>query len=447
MSKFVGGYNISIEGKPSSVITGHEKPEVLHLPLSSRSFDFDAMRVENGESVKRGQILAGDPVNFFVPLLAPMDGTVNLDAVERHISLENLSGSVDGSPDDEFEILDEENKRQLLLRLGVWSFMAKLDDGKVPDPETAPDALIVSPERFEPFFPSPDVFMSEHLDRFAEGLEQLHKVLDDTEVHLVLPENMSEIGNTLQRALNQSEAWFKRFEVPDLYPSENPALAAQMLGLNPDTTWTIDAQAVLAAEQALKHGRPYVTRIISVGGPEAANPSHFRVPIGYPLAALIGNSDPSVELRLIDGGVLTGRALETTQIGLDAQCVALTILRENTEREVLAFAQAGFGKQSFSRSFASALQPLFNEKFTTALRGEARPCVFCGYCEDACPAGLIPHVIYRYLDNDRIEDALRVGLSQCVECGLCSYVCLSKIEHLKLFREEKKKYAEEGSEE
>ena len=149
---------------------------------------------------------------------------------------------------------------------------------------------------------------------------------------------------------------------------------------------------------------------------------------------------------MIDGGTLTGKAIGGGQKGFDAECVALNVLQENTEREVLAFVQAGFSKQSYSKAFASVFKPLFKENLNTALRGEARPCVFCGYCEDVCPAGIIPHLIYRYLDNERPEDAYRVGLDQCVDCGLCSYVCLSKINHLDLFLAEKSKYETESVE-
>jgi len=448
--KFVGGYNILLEGKPSGEITGHTALDVLHLPLFSGSLDFSALQVENGDSVKQGQILAEDPVNYFVPLLAPMNGTVNLDAVERHVTLENISSTPDGQANDSNAKIVPEDRLQTLLRLGVWSFMAKVNSGRIPDPGTEPEALIIPVTRFEPFFPSPDVFLKDNIDRFVDGLGLIHQALSDVEAHIevktsiILPEDMSEIGSQLRQALKEKADWAKLIEVPDNYPNENPALIAQLLEINPDSTWTIDAQAVLGAEQALNHGRPYVTRVVSVGGPAVAHPGHFRLPVGYPLSPLMEQVDAYDELRIIDGGVLTGRSIDEAQKGLGAQCVALTVLEEITKREVLPFAHAGFEKHGYTRTFASLLKPLFRERYTTALRGEVRPCIFCGACEDVCPAGLIPHVIYRYLDNDREEDALRVGLDQCVECGLCSYVCPSKIEHLNAFQEEKGKSATES---
>ncbi len=245
----------------------------------------------------------------------------------------------------------------------------------------------------------------------------------------------------MRETIKDNSDWVTLQEVESRYPSENPALVARAHDFDLDGVWTLDTQAVLAIEQALNHGIPHLTRIIAVSGPAISNPAHFQVPIGYPLSSLLPGKRE--EVRMIDGGTLTGRTVEASQLGLDSECISLTCLEENTNREVLAFAQVGLGKQSFSKTFASVFKPVFKEKYTTALRGEARPCISCGYCQDVCPAELMPHLIYRYLSKDRLEDACRVGLERCIECGLCSYVCLSKIEHLKVFREERRKCEDE----
>lgn len=439
--KYVGGYDVLLDGKPSDDIAKHSEPDVLHLPLFSRCLDYSVLQVENGDSVKQGQILATDPVNYFVPLLAPLDGTVNLECFERHITLENLSGEANGTAVTEG--IDPDNGRQTLLRLGVWPFITEVNSGNIPDPENAPETVIISLSRFEPFFPNPDVFLVDNAEPFSRGLVQLHRALDGPTIYLVIPEGMSAVGSQLVASVKDRGDWLKLIEVPEKYPNENPVLIARKLELETDSTWTLDAQAVLAVDQALNHSRPNVTRIVSVGGPAASNPAHFQIPVGYPLTSLTGFGSEDETVRIVDGGVLTGRSLDNGQQGLDAECVALTVLQENTDFEVLAFAQTGFGKNSYTRTFASVFKPLFREKYTTALRGEVRPCIFCGNCEDVCPAELIPHLIYRYLNKDRIEDACRVGLDQCIECGLCSYVCTSKIEHLKVFREERGKCEDE----
>ena len=437
--KFVGGYDLPIEGKPSDDVTEHQFPEVLYLPLFSRSFDYSALQVENGDTVTKGQILATDPTNFFAPLLAPAAGTVNLDQNERHITLENLSSDSEGPP---LEEVTPDNRRQMMMRLGIWPLMTRVDTGRMPDPERSPEVLLVTIAQSEPFYPSPQAVLAGKTDRFVAGLEQLHRLFDEASIHLILQESQGGIETELRESLKECGDWVTVHQVEDRYPGDNPALVARALECEQDAVWTLDAQAVLACDQALNHSLPHVTRIVTVSGPVISAPAHHQVPLGYPLATLVSPGEDR-EVRMIDGGVFTGAAISADQQGLDTQCVSLTCLEEVTSREVLAFAQIGFDKHSYSKTFASLFKPLFKEKYTTSLRGEARPCVNCGACEDVCPAELMPFLIYRYLSKDRLEDACRVGLESCVECGLCSYVCLSKIEHLKLFREERRKCEDE----
>ena len=162
--KFDGGYNVMLEGTPAAGIAAYQKPDVLHLPLFSNRLEFSLLQVADGETVQKGQILARDPVNFSVPLLAPVGGTVNLEAAERHITLENLSAGPTA-----VEAVEGESQRQTLVRLGVWSSLARVDNNRVPDPENAPLALIVAVSRFEPYFPDADNLLGEAIPPFTSG--------------------------------------------------------------------------------------------------------------------------------------------------------------------------------------------------------------------------------------------------------------------------------------
>ncbi len=126
------------------------------------------------------------------------------------------------------------------------------------------------------------------------------------------------------------------------------------------------------------------------------------------------------------------------RLGLDAECEGLTLLPEHTVREFLGFMRPGLFRRSYSRCFLSSLRPAFAERFNTALRGEKRACVSCGFCEEVCPAGIMPSLIHKYLYQDAIEDAEKARLDLCIECGLCSFVCPSKIELCTQFVDAKK---------
>ena len=56
------------------------------------------------------------------------------------------------------------------------------------------------------------------------------------------------------------------------------------------------------------------------------------------------------------------------------------------------------------------------------------PCIRCGDCADACPAGLQPQLLLRELLRQAPGAALARGLRDCRECGDCDLACPSRIE-------------------
>jgi len=131
---------------------------------------------------------------------------------------------------------------------------------------------------------------------------------------------------------------------------------------------------------------------------------------------------------LLDGGVFTGQTQDDSRKGVDTECRGLTLLPELGDRELLGFMRPGTDRRSYSGCFLSALAPPRPETMTTAVRGEPRPCVACGACENVCPAGIMPYAIHKQLYQGALEEAERLRLDLCIDCGLCSYVCPAKIE-------------------
>ncbi|MHC4631689.1 MAG: biotin/lipoyl attachment domain-containing protein, partial [Planctomycetota bacterium] len=89
--QFRGGYNILLKGRPGGAIKAMPEPKILHLPLSSRRFTFSEICVEDGQSVSGGDVLAKDPNNYAIPLLAPRAGRVRLQEIENYIILEDAA--------------------------------------------------------------------------------------------------------------------------------------------------------------------------------------------------------------------------------------------------------------------------------------------------------------------------------------------------------------------
>jgi len=443
---FRGGYNVRLRGRPSGAVEVLPEPEVLHLPLLSSRFNFSEIAVEEGERVRPGHILAKDFGNHGVPLLAPRAGTVRLGAAEGHITLDEIARE----PEEEYHP-DEDSlhvpkavgsagmKRYKLLDLGAWQFLYDAHTKELPDPFGAPRAVIVSTLHLEPFVARGDVPLHKRLSHFTRGLEHIQALLEYEPIYLVLPDIRSEFARQVRETL-RGYAWVKMIEIPLRYPFDNFAVLARGLGLKPEKgspVWALGTEGVLAIDRALTLSRPCTVRIVSIGGPGAEKARHVKAMPGYPLAGLVSSHASADECRVISGGVFRGTEIGPDRLGLDAECSGLTLLPEHAEREFLGFMRPGWSRRSQSACFLSALHSGSPGPSSTAVWGEARPCVSCGSCEEVCPAGIMPHLVHKFLYQDEIEEADAAGVNLCVECGLCSYVCPSKLELLAQFIEAK----------
>jgi electron transport complex protein RnfC len=149
-----------------------------------------------------------------------------------------------------------------------------------------------------------------------------------------------------------------------------------------------------AVYQALRSGKPLISRIVTVSGGAIRRPRNLEVLIGTPIFELLEfcgglEDEPG---RLLMGGPMMGQVLPSTEVpvvkGLNG---VLALTTEETRN-----AHSG-------------------------------PCIRCGRCITACPIGLLPlEMAARARCND-FKGALTYGLIDCIGCGSCTYVCPSQI--------------------
>lgn len=424
------------QGIPDGVIKPMPEPSVLYLPLRSRRFLFGELHVKDGQHVQGGDVLARDVNNYAVPLLAPRTGRVRLKEKENHIILEDVAKLEEHADmaKEELSHIEQEMgaagiKRYRLLTLGAWQFFYDAHTGALPDPLGTPQAIIVSTVSLEPFVARGDVQLHNRLSNFTRGLEQLQSLLEYQPIYLVMPDIKSEFANLIRNHI-RGYAWVKMLEIPLTYPYDSFAILARKLGLrrNKGPVWAVRTEGVLAIDRALTLSKPCLVRIISVGGVGVNSPTHIKVMPGYPIKAIKDKYVFEPAARMINGGILIGELLSTETLGLDTECRGVTILPELKDREFLGFIRPGWDRSCYARCFLSSLRKEFRERLTTGIRGEGRPCISCNFCEEICPAGIMPHLMHKYLYRDLIEEVDQARVDLCVECGLCSFVCPSKID-------------------
>lgn len=425
-----------LKGRPEGAVKVMPEPKVLYLPLCSERFRFSDILVREGQQVSSGDVLARDPGNHAIPLLAPRAGTVRLKAAPNHIVLENVARLDERASlaEKEMSHIAQEMgaggiKRYKLLALGAWQFFHDAFTGALPDPHGTPQAIIVSTLSLEPFVTRGDVLLQKRLLNFTRGLEQLQSLLEYQPIYLAMPDVKSEFANLIRNQI-RGYAWAKMLEIPLTYPYDHFAILARRLDLRrtDGPIWAVRTEGVLAVDRALTLTKPCTVRIVSVGGIGVHAPTHLKVMPGYPIKKITDEYVFEPAARIINGGLLTGKTLTPEILGIDVECRGITVLPELKEREFLGFIRPGWNRSSYADCFLSALRKRFNERFTTGLRGELRPCVSCSFCEDVCPAGIMPFLIHKYLYANQLEEAEVARVDLCIECGLCSFVCPSKID-------------------
>lgn len=433
------GYLPRISGRPRSDVSICELVSPLRIPLKVADRQYTAL-VKPGDSLAAGQPLAElqTPAGS-LSLPAPYAGTVeNVDQEDGLLGFnvtgpnpQPWSGPTFADPTD----LNASTARELLAAAGIWPSIWDSATSNVPALNAPqPKAIVVKAVVTDPFRARGNIILQHDLDSFLRGLAYLERLSDEfAPTYLILTDAQNPLAQEIKKAA-AGLAWVRPLFVPLTYPVGNDPYIWRCLRQNQeklsrqDSVWFLDVQAVQDIARCLGQGLVPSRRIVTLGGPGYPQGRHFAAPIGTPLVKLCTELDNFDGLRVIRGGIFAGTQLDLQNAVVGHLDDGFTFLPEGTEREFLSFVRPGLDKPSHSPTCLSFLRRSRPLPTTTALRGEPRTCIACGYCEEICPVDIMPHLIWRFLCKDLLEEAQAAGAEICVSCGLCSYVCPSKIE-------------------
>ena len=458
--KFHGGYIPKVAGRPVSGVEKLRLPGVLSISLLRHGTWYAAV-VQDGQRVQCGDALAEtSTASGTLALPSPVTGIVRI--TERNgknperLVLEVTDPIVRPGNAERFEPqrLTADAMQRQLAKGGIWPFFWSSRSHGIPTmtAEEPPRAIIVNCILTEPFRARGKVVLRQERDRIIEGIRFLPRLMQDYgRVEIILADARDRVPQAMYRLL-AGDAWVRFHAVPLTYPIENPRILANALrrfdrSLSmDDPLWVIDIQGVAALGSWLGEGIPLHRRTVAVGGPAHPSPKHLSVRIGTPVKSLMHEIPAPERVQVLRGGLLNGTPVDPKIDTVQYDDDAFFFLPKAPEREFLAFLRPGFDRTSFSPCFASRITGASDTHISTSLRGEHRPCIACGRCEEVCPARLMPQILHRLLYRGAIDEAQAAGLPGCVECGLCTYVCPSKIDLQKQFTDAKAEILREQSE-
>ncbi len=257
----------------------------------------------------------------------------------------------------------------------------------------------------EPYLTCDHRIMLERTDRVIEGALALGRAAgaNTGRILICVEQNKPDAIERLTRAAGSK---MKIVPLPTRYPQGGERQLIQavlgkevpMGGLPADMGVVVSNVSTAAAMGDAALGIVLTHRAVTVAG-EVTRPVNLFVPIGTPFSDLLkaaGGEKSSGGLpppfwekgaprRLIAGGPMTGRLLESADVSVTKGSAGLVVLPP----------------QSF----------------------EEQNCIRCGACARVCPSRLMPFAIDAAVIAGKMATCADYGAVQCISCGCCSFVC------------------------
>lgn len=426
---FNGGVKPEVhkEASTAAPIAPVPLPERLVIPLNQSVGGHPRPLVKPGERVAKGQRIGAADGSLSSAVHASTSGIVRAvqPAVMPHPSgLTTLSVIIE--PDGEERWGDPEpiplptaapdELRDYLRDAGVVGLGGAVFPSHLklrPGQEGRLDTLVINGAECEPFISCDDVLMRERAAEVLRGVVAMGHMMQARQVLIGIEDNKSEALAAMAAAIAaiaaSGEDAIEAVALPSRYPAGGAKQLIRVLtGIEvPHGRRSTDfgvqcfnVGTAHAIHQALEHGRPLVSRIVTVTG-NVDHPRNYEVPVGTPMDHV----------------------------------VRLAGARPDTDRYIMGGPMMGVPMPAFDVPVVKATNCI--------LVGSPRlfpppppemPCIRCGECATACPADLAPFEMYWHARARNFDKARAYHLFDCIECGCCSFVCPSHIPLVDYFR-------------
>lgn len=438
--KIKQGLTLPITGAPEQSVSEASQPRHVAIVAADYVGMKPTMHVNDGDAVKRGQLLFEDKKTPGVRYTSPASGKVQgvhrgakraLQSVVIELDQPELDGRGDHVQFNEFHSkhpseLNGDEVKALLLESGVWTALRTRPFSRVANPETKPNSIFVTAADSNPLTADPGVVLAGRGDDFERGLIALSKLTDGKVYVCKAPETSLQVPG-------DSRIQVEDFSGP--HPSGTAGVHIHTLDPvnNKKLVWHVGYQDVAAIGKLFDTGEIDVERVVALGGPGVKNPRLLRTRLGASLNDLTAdelNSDD--EMRIISGSVLAGRTSQGDVLGyLGRYANQVSVLKEGRERYLLGWALPGGDKFSVLPFFLSKLMPGKKFEMTTTTNGSHRAIVPLGVYEKVFPIDIPVSFLLKTLVMQDLEYAEHLGVLELDEedVALCSFVCPGKYEY------------------
>lgn len=407
---------IRLEGKKEATLLVWtlkrlDPPKKVRIPLRHTTENFSKACVSPGDKVITGGVIA-EPANAqSVYVHSSVTGTAagivlvphpvlgRVEAVEIETALQEQKAPSFGSERKQWEQLTSEP----LLSIFRESGLMDLEPDMVPLHIKAARKirnLVLNACEPEPYQTCEHALMMSHSPEILKGADLLRKASDAEKIILVIQDDKREVAETLKSKIFLSKWTHVEIDVvPTIYPHGTQKMLRKKYPRKDAEIYNV--ASAFAVYEAVVNQKPFMERVLTVGGECILEPKNIWARTGMDLEAVIKSGKGFLRPpgRVLIGGPMAGIAQENLEACVTAGTQAVLALPEELTKP-----------------------------------GTEEPCVLCAACVAVCPVEIHPAFITLSVENDLPQLARDYGAEACIECGNCTYICPSNRPMAELMR-------------
>ncbi len=444
MIRIKKGLDLPITGSPEqSVSAGGAVTQVALIGPDYVGMK-PTMAVQEGDRVKKGQVVFTDKKTEGVQFTAPASGIVKaVNRGERRKFL-SLVIEIDGDDEETFASYSQEQLASLtadqvqdnLVSSGLWTALRTRPFSRVPALGSRPSALFINAMDTNPLAADPAVVIAGESEAFKQGVTVLSRLTEGkTFVCKAAGSNIPTAGvETTEEFSGPHPAGLSGTHIHHLHPVSATR-----------TVWTVGYQDVIAIGHLFISGKIFTDRVIALAGPQVNKPRLIKTHVGASLAELTKGELKAGENRIISGSVFGGRTAEDALAFVGRYHTQVSVLAEGRDRPMLHYLRPGADRFSVMPIYITKLMNRMFD-FTTTTNGSERAMVPVGAYERIMPLDILPTQLLRALIVEDMESAISLGALELDEddLALCTFVCPGKYEYGPILRKNLTRIEVEG---
>ncbi len=392
-------------------------PEQANIILLQNLGAPSAPVVKKGDKVKVGTLIGKAEAFISSNLHSSVSGTVlkigdvvgfsgyKTPAVIIKVEGDEWEESIDRSPDLVTDIelepgaIIEKIKEMGIVGLGGATFPAHVK--YMGGPGKKADTLVINGVECEPYLTSDHRLMLEKADEILVGIQVMMKAGKVDRALVGIESNKPDaIAHMRDKAKNYPGVEIVPLKV--MYPqgAEKQLIKALLNREIPSGRLPLDVGCIVnnvgtafAIYEAVQKNKPLIERVVTITGKKLKKTGNFLARVGSPSTMLldaVGEEIPESTRKIISGGPMMGKALNTIDIPIYKGTSGLVLVDESE-----------------------------------TWRREAVNCIRCARCVSVCPMGLEPYLLEKLSEKENFDACEEEAIADCIECGSCSYICPS----------------------